>query len=83
MLLLILTTLCASAASPKRLLLSFEAYHTVAGLLRTELASQMAEPIDFSEVSLESTRFTDFQQAMSWSARHDLREYSGKTHAFA
>jgi len=68
MLLLTLATLSAPAASPKRVLFihsfgrGFEPYHTVAGRLRTELASQVAEPIDFFEASLESARFTGLEQ---------------------
>jgi PAS domain S-box-containing protein len=67
-LLLTLAALCASAASPKRVLLlysfgrDFAPYQTFSGHLRTELASQMAEPIAFFEASLESARFGDSQQ---------------------
>ncbi len=65
---LALTGLGASGAEPKRVLFihsfgrGFEPYHTVAGLFRTELASQMAEPVDFFEASLESARFTGLDQ---------------------
>ena len=58
----------ANGAEPKRVLFihsfgrGFEPYHTVAGLIRTELASQMAEPVDFFEASLESARFTSLEQ---------------------
>jgi PAS domain S-box-containing protein len=67
-LLLALTSLGASGGEPKRVLFihsfgrGFEPYHAVAGLLRTELASRMGEPIDFFETSLESARFTSLEQ---------------------
>ncbi len=67
-LLLALASLGASGGEPKRVLFihsfgrGFEPYHTIAGLIRTELASQMGEQIDFFEASLESARFTSLEQ---------------------
>jgi hypothetical protein len=58
----------ASGAEPKRVLFihsfgrDFAPYHAVSGLLRTELASQMAEPIELFDATLDSARFTDSQQ---------------------
>jgi hypothetical protein len=40
----------------------FAPYQTFSGLLRTELVTQMAEPMAFFEASLESARFGDLQQ---------------------
>jgi len=64
-LLLTLATLCASAASPKRVLLihsftrDFAPFNTFSAILRTELVSQSPEPVDVFEVSLESARSDD------------------------
>jgi PAS domain S-box-containing protein len=67
-LLVALATVCASGASPKRVLLlqsfgrDFAPFNTFSGVLRTELVSQSPEPVDVFEVSVESARFRDTVQ---------------------
>jgi PAS domain S-box-containing protein len=65
LLLLTLTTVCATAAGPRRVLLlhsygrDFAPFNTIPGVFRAELVRQSQEPVDFYEASLESARFND------------------------
>ncbi len=68
MLLLTLAMLCASATTPKRVLLiysfgrDFAPYNTFSGVLRTELVSQSSGSVDIFEVSLDSAHGGDTAQ---------------------
>ncbi|MCL4181414.1 MAG: PAS domain-containing protein [Verrucomicrobia bacterium] len=63
-----LATVCASAASPKRVLLihtfgrDFAPYNTFSGVLRSELASRSSGAVDVFEVSLDSAVVADTAQ---------------------
>jgi hypothetical protein len=54
--------LCASAASPKHVLLlhsygrEFTPFNTFSGTFRTALGEQLNGPVEFHDVALESTR---------------------------
>ena len=64
-LLLTLTALCASAASPKRVLIldpygrEVAPYSTVVATFRTTLARELGEPVDFYELPLDLARFSE------------------------
>ena len=65
LLFLTLSTLCASAVSPKRVLIldPFERdvapYSAVVSAFRTTLARELGEPVDIHEASLDAARFAE------------------------
>jgi PAS domain S-box-containing protein len=67
LLLLTLATLCASAASPKRILIldpfgrDVAPFSAAISAFRTTLARELGEPLDFYEVPLDLARFAETQ----------------------